>query len=97
MKFLGRKAKLPAYSEPNSRGTFQIDNVGSLRMCLTNMTGPFFATSPYDRTKFLNTTIDGKQDSVGNFDLSRTSAIYQDSVSTVQVASLLGLWLLKAY
>lgn len=53
-------------------------------MSLTNMSGPFYATNPYKRTFFQNTTIDGQQESVGNFDMSRTSAIYRDDVSTVR-------------
>ena len=82
---------------PNSKGTFQVDNVGSLRMCLTNLTGPFYTTGTYPRSVFDPLRTDGNQDSVGNFDLSRTSAIYQDSVSTVQTASMRTLCLVRAY
>lgn len=82
---------------PNSKGTFQVDNVGSLRMCLTNLTGPFYTTGTYPRSVFDSLRTDGNQDSVGNFDLSRTSAIYQDSVSTVQTASMRTLCLVRAY
>ncbi len=73
------------------------DNVGSLRMCLTNLTGPFYTTGTYPRSVFDPLRTDGNQDSVGNFDLSRTSAIYQDSVSTVQTASMRTLCLVRAY
>lgn len=82
---------------PNSRGTFQVDNIGSLRMCLTNLTGPFYTTGTYPRSVFDPLRTDGNQDSVGNFDLSRTSAIYRDDVSTVRPDAFRILALVKAY
>lgn len=66
-------------------------------MCLTNLTGPFYTTGTYPRSVFDPLRTDGNQDSVGNFDLSRTSAIYRDDVSTVRPDAFRILALVKAY
>lgn len=66
-------------------------------MCLTNLTGSFYATGPYSRAIFGSLQTSGEQASVGNFDLSRSSAIYRDEVTTVRPEAFRMLALVKAY
>ena len=82
---------------PNIVGTFQVDNVGSQRMCLTNMSGAFYSGAPYPRSVFPPSESDGQQDSVAFLDASRISSLYQNDLSEVRVKALFGLNLIRAF
>ena len=82
---------------PNIYGTFQVDNIGSQRMCLTNMSGALYSGAPYPRSVFPPTEKDGEQDSVGFLDASRVSSLYQNSITEIRVNALFGLNLIRAF
>lgn len=82
---------------PNIYGTFQVDNIGSQRMCLTNMSGALYSGAPYPRSVFPPTETNGEQDSVGFLDASRVSSLYQNSITEIRVNALFGLNLIRAF
>lgn len=82
---------------PNIYGTFQVDNIGSQRMCLSNMSGALYSGAPYPRSVFPPTETNGEQDSVGFLDASRVSSLYQNSITEIRVNALFGLNLIRAF
>ena len=82
---------------PNIYGTFQVDNVGSQRMCLTNMSGALYSDGPYPRSVFAPSETNGEQDSVGHLDASRISSLYQNSITEIRVNALFGMYLIRSY
>ena len=81
---------------PNSTGRFRSDNLGYLRMCVLTDGDAFYSSDPYPRNKIFGENSTEQQNSLVNFDLSRSSTLFGAS-DTVQPKSLRALCLIRAY
>lgn len=81
---------------PNSTGRFRSDNLGYLRMCVLTDGDAFYSSDPYPRNKIFGENSTEQQNSLVNFDLSRSSTLFGAS-DTVQPKSLRALCLICAY
>ena len=79
---------------PNSTGRFRSDNLGYLRMCVLTDGDAFYSSDPYPRNKIFGENSTEQQDSLVNFDLSRSSSIYKNG-STVQPEALFAQALIR--
>ena len=79
---------------PNSTGSFRSDNLGYLRMCVLTDGDAFYSSDPYPRNKIFGENSTEQQNSLVNFDLSRSSTLFGAS-DTVQPKTLRAYFLIR--